>query len=96
MTARRDSEVAGLLAHLEVGAACQPNALVHVGDVWDAWQLAAVESALALDMWMSAEPEERALNYYAYVACLDREEQAAITFAGRVDPAAAKRLRARG
>jgi hypothetical protein len=64
-------------------------------DLWDAWRFAAVESALALKDWMIAAREEKELGYDAYLACLDREEEASIAVAERVDPEAALRLRAR-
>jgi hypothetical protein len=44
---------------------------------------------------MSAELDQKELGYNAYVACLDGEEQAATALAAYVEPAAAKRLRAR-
>jgi hypothetical protein len=69
---------------------------VRTTEVWDAWQFAAIESGLALDAWMSAEPEEKEHRHCAYIAALDREEQAAATLAERVDPAAAARLRSGG
>jgi len=62
----------------------------------DAWTFAAVESALALEAWLSAPPGEKEFGYNAYLASLDREEQAAHALAERVDPAAAARLRAEG
>jgi hypothetical protein len=93
MMARRDRRL--LLARHEVDRAFRLNARVRAVDLWDAWQFAAVESALALDTWMSAGEDEKKLGYGAYIACLDREEQAATALAERVDPAAAKRLRAR-
>ncbi len=65
----------------------------NAADLWDAWRFAAVESALALKDWMIAAPEERELGYDAYLACLDREEEAAVAVAERVDPDAAIRLR---
>jgi hypothetical protein len=61
----------------------------------DAWAFAAVESALAMEAWLSASHEEKDVGYCAYLASLDREEQAATALAERVDPAAAARLRAR-
>jgi hypothetical protein len=61
----------------------------------DAWTFAAVESALALEAWLSASHEEKDIGYTAYLASLDREEQAATALAERVDPAAAARLRTR-
>jgi hypothetical protein len=59
----------------------------------DAWAFAAAESTLALDAWLKAAPNEKELGYYAYVAALDREEQAAAALAQRVDPGAAARIR---
>jgi hypothetical protein len=64
-------------------------------DFHDAWAFAAVESALALEAWLSASHEEKDVGYTAYLASLDREEQAAAALAERVDPAAAARLRTR-
>jgi hypothetical protein len=61
-------------------------------EFWDAWAFAAVESGLALEAWMSASHEEKDLGYFAYLACLDREEKAATVLAERVDPDAAARL----
>jgi hypothetical protein len=63
-------------------------------DLWDAWAFAAVESTLALQAWTSAEDDDKEQSYHAYIACLDREEQAAAAVAERVDPPAAARLRA--
>jgi hypothetical protein len=95
MMARPDRKLNGLLALLDRDAAVGLPADVRAADLWDAWQFAADESALALAEWMSAAPDEKELGYDAYVACLDREEQAATALAERVDPAAANRLRAR-
>jgi hypothetical protein len=64
-------------------------------DLWDAWRFAAVESTLALSDWMIAGRDEKELGYNAYLACLDREEEAANALAERVDPDAVIRLRAR-
>jgi hypothetical protein len=59
---------------------------------WDAWACAAAESGMALQAWMSAERPDRKRGYHAYVACLDREEQAAAVLMERIDPGAAARL----
>jgi hypothetical protein len=64
-----------------------------VTEFHDAWAFAAVESALALQAWLSAPSEEKELGYCSYLAALDREEQAATALAERVDPAAAARIR---
>jgi hypothetical protein len=47
------------------------------GDLYDAWMLAAAESALALASWRSAPRREKSEAYAAYVAALDREADAA-------------------
>jgi hypothetical protein len=65
-------------------------------EFWDAWAFAAVESSLALEAWLAAEREDQHGAYHAYVASLDREEQAALMLAQRVDPVAAGRMHARG
>jgi hypothetical protein len=87
--------VAVLRAHLQGDASLEANAGPREVDLWDAWRFAAVGSALALKEWMSAELDQKELGYNAYVACLDGEEQAATALAAYVEPAAAKRLRAR-
>jgi hypothetical protein len=46
-------------------------------DLYDAWMLAAAESALALASWRSAPHSEKPEAYAAYVAALDRESDAA-------------------
>ncbi len=46
-------------------------------DLYDAWLFAAADAALALADWRLAALERRADAYVAYVAALDREEQAA-------------------
>jgi hypothetical protein len=85
----------GLLPSAETGAARDVMDRARAADLWDAWRFAAVESALALKDWMIASRDEKELGYGAYLACLDREEEAAIALAERVDPAAGIRLRAR-
>jgi hypothetical protein len=79
----------------EIASALDARGGRRAAEVWDAWRFAAVESALALDDWMTAAPEEKELGFDAYLTCLDREEEAAIAVAERVDPAAAVRLRDR-
>jgi hypothetical protein len=85
----------GLLSRVDVGSAFEVPGYARAADLWDAWRFAAVESALALKDWMIAGPEEKEIGYDAYLACLDREEQAAIALAERVDPDGASPLRAR-
>jgi hypothetical protein len=85
----------GFLPQAEIGSAFDLPGYARAADLWDAWRFAAVESTLALKDWMSADPEEKQLGYAAYLACLDREEEAAIVLAERVDPDAGIRLRAR-
>ena len=46
-------------------------------DLYDAWMLAAAESALALASWRSAPRGEKSGAYATYVAALDREADAA-------------------
>ena len=52
--------------------------------LWDAWVFAEVETDLALDTWYGADPEQKRNAYAAYVAALDREEQAAHILALRL------------
>ena len=47
-------------------------------DLYDAWLFAAADAGLALADWRLAARERRADAYAAYVAALDREEQAAV------------------
>jgi hypothetical protein len=65
-------------------------------EVHDAWAFAAAESALALETWRSALDAEKGLAYGAYVASLDREEQAATVLAERLGGTGGPRLRATG
>jgi hypothetical protein len=83
------------LSRLERSSAFDLPGYERAADLWDAWEFAAVESALALTDWMAAGPEEKEIGYDGYLACLDREEQAALALAERVDPDAASRLSAR-
>ena len=53
-------------------------------ELWDAWVFAEVETGLALGTWYHAPDDEKRNAYAAYVAALDREEQAAITLAERL------------
>ena len=53
-------------------------------ELWDAWVFAEVETDLALDTWYRADHEGKRNAYAAYVAALDREEQAANTLALRL------------
>jgi hypothetical protein len=46
-------------------------------ELYDAWMLAAAESALALASWCSAPRGEKRGAYETYVATLDREADAA-------------------
>ena len=85
----------GLLQSSDADSPFNVPGYARAADFWDAWRFAAVESALALKDWMLAGPEEKQLGYDAYLACLDREEEAAIALAERVDPDAAISLRAR-
>jgi hypothetical protein len=62
-------------------------------DFWDAWLFAAIDCRVALDAWLAAPSDDKAIGYSAYVACLDREEQAALVLAERLDPRAAARIR---
>ena len=53
-------------------------------ELWDAWVFAEVETDLALDAWYCAAHEDKRIAHSAYVAALDREEQAANTLALRL------------
>ena len=53
-------------------------------DLYDAWLFAAADATLALAAWRSACSGERGDAYAAYVAALDREEQAAARFGTRL------------
>jgi hypothetical protein len=46
-------------------------------DLWDAWLFAAAAATLALAAWRFAPEADKRASYTAYVAALDREEQAA-------------------
>jgi hypothetical protein len=85
----------GFRPRADTGSAFEVPGYTRAADLWDAWRFAAVESTLALKDWMIASRGEKELGYDAYLACLDREEEAAIVLAERVDPDAAIRLRAR-
>ena len=51
--------------------------------VWDAWALAEVQSQLALNAWKHAARHLKGEAFAAYLAALDREEQAANALAAR-------------
>lgn len=85
----------GLLQSSDADSPFNVPGYARAADFWDAWRFAAVESALALKDWLTADHDEKELGYNAYLACLDREEEAAIALAERVDPDAAISLRAR-
>lgn len=53
-------------------------------DLYDAWLFAAADETLALEAWRSAIVGERGDAYAAYLAALDREEQAALRLRLRV------------
>jgi hypothetical protein len=50
---------------------------IKLTDLYDAWMLAAAESALALAHWRAAPRDEKAVAYASYVDALDREADAA-------------------
>jgi hypothetical protein len=54
-----------------------PPSPIHVEEVFDAWVLAALDVEQAVRDWAATAPRERAGAHTAYVAALDREEQAA-------------------
>jgi hypothetical protein len=54
-------------------------------ELWDAWVFAEVECDLALESWYRATDEDKRNTYAAYVAALDREEQAAASLAARLE-----------
>jgi hypothetical protein len=53
-------------------------------ELWDAWVFAEVETDLALSTWYRAGTDDKRVAHAAYVAALDREEQAASTLALRL------------
>jgi hypothetical protein len=53
-------------------------------ELWDAWVFAEVESELALEAWFSAPSDDKRRAHGAYVAALDREQQAATILAERL------------
>lgn len=55
-------------------------------DLWDAWQFAATEATLKLRIWSTAPSEDKAEAHTAYLAALDREEQAALVLGNRLRP----------
>jgi hypothetical protein len=54
-------------------------------ELWDAWVFAEVECDLALESWYRAADEDKRNTFAAYVAALDREEQAAESLATRLE-----------
>jgi hypothetical protein len=54
-------------------------------ELWDAWVFAEVECDLALETWYRAADDDKGMAYAAYVAALDREEQAATSLAARLE-----------
>jgi hypothetical protein len=62
---------------------------IHPAALYDAWMLAAADSALALAHWRTAPRAEKARAYEAYVATLDREADAAWMLQSTVSPVAA-------
>jgi hypothetical protein len=55
--------------------ACNP------ADIWEAWQFAHADAEQAWRAWTDATPRGRRELHVAYVAALDREEQAAVVLA---------------
>ena len=45
-------------------------------DLWHAWLFAEAEASVALATWNRAPHDDKARAYAAYVAALEREEQA--------------------
>jgi hypothetical protein len=56
-------------------------------ELFDAWKYAAVDVALALEAWRSADRLEKRNAHAAYLAALDREAQAAAMLQHRLRPA---------
>jgi hypothetical protein len=53
-------------------------------DLWDAWEFAATEATLKLRIWCTAPSEDKSQAHTAYLAALDREEQAALVLGNRL------------
>ncbi|MDX6538546.1 MAG: hypothetical protein QOI71_156 [Gaiellales bacterium] len=53
-------------------------------DLWDEWQFAATEATLNLRIWSTAPSDDKARAHAAYLAALDREEQAALVLGERL------------
>jgi hypothetical protein len=83
----REDPLAGLDAPLAAGPKVTAEAL------WDAWMFAEVEAELALAVWSGAPEGDQERAHSVYVAALDREEQAALALALKVEPRAGRRLR---
>ena len=50
-------------------------------DLWDAWLFAEADASLALATWNHAPDVDKARAHAAYVAALDREQQAGLVLA---------------
>ena len=62
---------------------------IHPAVLYDAWVLAAADSALALAHWRAAPHSEKGQAYEVYVVALDREADAAWMLQSAVCPVAA-------
>jgi hypothetical protein len=60
-------------------------------DDYVSWREACAAVALAYENWRSAERQDRRLAFSVYLAALDREEQAAMTYQRDVEQVAATR-----
>ena len=56
-------------------------------ELFDAWKFAAIDVALALEAWRSADRPDKRTAHAAYVAALDREAHAAAMLQHRLRPA---------
>jgi len=56
-------------------------------ELFDAWKFAAIDVALALEAWRSADRLEKRDAHAVYVAALDREAHAAAMLQHRLQPA---------
>jgi hypothetical protein len=68
-------------------SAASRRRLIHTPaiELWDAWVFAEVECDLALESWYRAGDDDKRGAYAAYLAALDREEQAATSLAERLE-----------
>ncbi|MEA2273047.1 MAG: hypothetical protein QOI98_1755 [Solirubrobacteraceae bacterium] len=53
-------------------------------ELWDAWQFAATEATLKLRIWFTAPSDDKSQAHTAYLAALDREQQAALVLGKRL------------